>query len=113
MRVWLPLLCTVLALAACAPAVVEKSDTSAGPGATLGGDPKNGALAFTVNCATCHGATGVEGGVGPSLRHESSRMDYGATVSWIEDPGPPMPKLYPKMLTRAQVRDLAAYVQTL
>lgn len=103
-----------LPLAGCTPATVAKSDTIAGTATTLGGDPRAGAKIFTTNCSTCHGATGRQGGpVGPSLRHENERMDFGGTVSWIEDPEPPMPKLYPQLLSEQQVRDVAAYVQSL
>ncbi len=101
-------------LAACAPAVSEKTNTAAAtPAAVVNGDKENGRLVYQNNCATCHGASGVEGGVGPSLRHENARMDYAATVSWIQDPRPPMPHLYPKILTMNEVRDVAAYVQSL
>jgi len=104
----------VCGLSACAAATSARSDTAQGTAATLGGDATVGAKLFTTNCATCHGTTGREGGsVGPSLRNEKSRMDFGGTVSWIEDPQPPMPKLYPQFLTEQQVRDLAAYVQSL
>ncbi len=104
----------VAILSACSPAVTEKNDTTIGTAATSGGDRVAGKQIYVSNCATCHGATGLEGGVvGPSLRNEASRMEFSATVSWIEDPQPPMPKLYPKMLTKAQVRDVAAYVQSL
>ncbi|HTV92917.1 MAG TPA: cytochrome c [Verrucomicrobiae bacterium] len=101
-------------LCGCTPATVAKSNTSAGTATTLGGDATAGAKIFATNCSTCHGATGLEGGaVGPSLRNEKERMDFGGTVSWIEDPEPPMPKLYPQVLTEQQVRDVAAYVQSL
>lgn len=111
-RLWL--LSLLLAVAGCAAAVVQKSDAAAGTGATYGGDAEAGRLVFAANCATCHGATGLEGGVvGPSLRHESARMDFGSTVAWIQDPQPPMPRLYPKFLTMQQVRDVAAYVERL
>ncbi|HTU70467.1 MAG TPA: c-type cytochrome [Candidatus Baltobacteraceae bacterium] len=101
-------------LCACSPAVTAKSSANAGTAATIGGDAKTGAQIFAKNCSACHGATGVEGGtIGPSLRDEKTRMDYNGTVSWIEDPEPPMPKLYPQSLTQAQVRDVAAYVQSL
>lgn len=40
-------------------------------------------------------------------------MNYATLVSWIEDPEPPMPKLYPSPLSARQVRDVAAYVLTL
>ncbi len=103
-----------VSLCGCTPATVAKSDTSGGTATTLGGNATVGAKIFTTNCSTCHGATGREGGpVGPSLRDENARMDFGATVSWIEDPQPPMPKLYPQLLTDQQVRDVAAYVQSL
>jgi len=99
---------------ACVPAASAKSGEIAGTATTLGGDREAGARVYTANCATCHGATGKEGGaIGPSLRNENERMDFGATVSWIEDPQPPMPVLYPKILTQKEVRDVAAYVQSL
>lgn len=105
---------TAILVTGCASAVAEKSDTTVGTSTTLGGDAHAGAQIFTNNCSTCHGPTGAEGGsVGPSLHNERSRMDFGATDSWIKDPQPPMPKLYPRFLSDAQVRDLAAYVQTL
>ncbi len=100
-------------LCACAPATVARGDTAAGTATTLGGDKRTGAEIFAVNCATCHGANGEGGPIGVSLRGENMRMSFGGTVSWIEDPQPPMPKLYPQFLTRAQVRDLAAYVDSL
>ncbi len=77
------------------------------------GDTQNGATIFATNCATCHGATGVEGGVGPSLRDERVRKSYDATIAWIKNPQPPMPRLFPSPLTDIEVRDVAAYVQSL
>ncbi|HEY1882027.1 MAG TPA: cytochrome c [Candidatus Cybelea sp.] len=103
------MLCTV----ACTSASVERQDVSAGTGATVGGDRIAGALVFAANCETCHGAEGAGGPVGPSLYGESKRMSYGGLVSWIEDPQPPMPRLYPKFLTPSEVRDAAAYVESL
>lgn len=111
--------CALIALATvlssgCAPAVSAKTDTTIGTSTTLGGDKEAGAIAFTNNCSTCHGPTGAEGGaVGPSLRNEHQRMDFAAVDSWIKDPAPPMPKLYPQFLSDQQVRDLAAYVESL
>lgn len=72
---------------------------------------------FGKVCAACHGAR-AEGGTGPSLQGLSARLDVDATVRWIENPaavkpGTAMPTLYPSPLDAQQVRDIAAYVQTL
>jgi len=84
------------------------------PGAKVAmGDAKHGATIFSANCASCHGASGAGGGVGPSLKAEKSRKDYGKTIAWIKNPQPPMPKLYPAPLSESDVNDVAAYVETL
>lgn len=67
---------------------------------------------YAANCASCHGAAG-EGGVGPSLRAESSKRELAQTVELISAPRPPMPKLYPAVLSRTQVEDLAQYIRSL
>jgi mono/diheme cytochrome c family protein len=77
------------------------------------GDPARGRQVFSAACARCHGATGTEGGVGPSLRDEKKRKNYVQTYAWIKNPDPPMPKLYPAPLDDQAVRDVAAYVQKL
>jgi mono/diheme cytochrome c family protein len=77
------------------------------------GDAIHGKSIFAANCASCHGANGEGGGVGPSLKNEKSRKNYAKTVAWIKNPDPPMPKLYPAPLSEKDVADVAAYVQTL
>ncbi len=95
-------------------AVSGKSSSVAVGGAEPTGDRERGLQVYKMNCAVCHGATGVEGGtIGPSLRAERERLDFSATVAWIEDPQAPMPKLYPKFLSKQEVLDVAAYVQRL
>jgi mono/diheme cytochrome c family protein len=99
------------------------SDQSAQSGATSApsgiaaatplGDPRRGQQLFSANCSTCHGKTGREGGIGPSLTDEKSRKDGPATILWIHNPQPPMPKLWPSPLNDKDVADVAAYVQTL
>jgi mono/diheme cytochrome c family protein len=81
--------------------------------AAASGDAAHGKVVYTQNCAGCHGATGKEGGVGPSLTNEKSKKDDAATIAWIKNPQPPMPKLYPSPLSEKDVDDVAAYVQTL
>jgi mono/diheme cytochrome c family protein len=102
------------ALSSCGPATSAKGDVIAGRAAMQPGNPTAGAALFRAHCAACHGPTGEEGGVlGPSLRRERERMSYAEIASWIEDPEPPMPQLYPNILSGADVRDLAAYVNGL
>lgn len=103
----------LLGIAACTPATGQKASTSVG-GTALGGDRKAGAKLFSAHCSACHGPTGTEEGMsGPSLRYESARMNFQSTVSWIEDPELPMPKLYPATLSERDVHDIAAYVQSI
>lgn len=83
------------------------------PSAAGQGDPARGKTIFSANCASCHGATGTEGGVGPSLKNEKSKKNYDQTVAWIKNPQAPMPKLYPSPLSEKDVDDAAAYVQSL
>lgn len=77
------------------------------------GDASHGKSIFAANCASCHGATGTEGGVGPSLKNEKSRKNFDQAVAWIKNPQPPMPKLFPSTLNAKDVDDVAAYVETL
>ncbi len=92
---------------------ISSPDASPAASVSQAADPHRGRVIFANNCSMCHGSTGAEGGVGPSLRGESSRKSPGATVAWIENPDPPMPKLYPSPLSRRDVDDVAAYVQRL
>jgi mono/diheme cytochrome c family protein len=88
------------------------TQTAASPAAAIG-DAGHGKQIYAANCAACHGATGVEGGVGPSLKGEKARKNDAETIAWIHDPKPPMPKLWPSPLNDKDVADVAAYVQTL
>ncbi len=83
------------------------------PGGLAQGDRGRGKFVFSANCARCHGATGTEGGIGPSLRRENERKNYAEAVAWIKDPQPPMLKLYPAPLNETDVENVAAYVETL
>jgi mono/diheme cytochrome c family protein len=82
-------------------------------GRAYAGDAVHGKLVFDTNCATCHGAGGRSGGVGPPLIEESERMSLEQTIVWIENPFPPMPALYPSPLSETDVADVAAFVQTI
>ena len=82
-------------------------------GRAYAGDIVRGKLVFATNCATCHGADGRTGGVGPALVDEDQRQDLARTIVWIENPDPPMPKLYPSPLSDEDVADVAAFVQSM
>jgi len=72
----------------------------------------DGKVVFAQNCSSCHGSTGMEGGVGPSLRGERKRKTLDELVAWIKHPDPPMPRLYPETLSEQDVRNVAAYVDS-
>ncbi len=69
----------------------------------------DGAKIFAANCAACHGASGG-GGAGPDLHGIAKRKSMSATIAFIEAPSGGMPKLYPSMLSQAQVQAVAAYI---
>jgi mono/diheme cytochrome c family protein len=115
-----------LIAAGCAKGTDQSSSSStttttatSAPAATTGAmsvtpsDAGHGKSIFSARCATCHGAAGEGGGVGPSLKNEKSRKNYEKTIVWIKNPQPPMPKLFPQPLSEKDVDDVAAYVQTL
>jgi alcohol dehydrogenase (cytochrome c) len=83
------------------------------PGATVAIDIGHGKAIYAQNCAACHGAGGVEGGVGPSLRNEKGRKTAAQVEAWIKNPVPPMPKLFPAPLSEADVADVTAFIDTL
>lgn len=109
----LAVLAVAASFAAGCSAVSETTTTVAAGGAERTGDATRGAQVFALNCAVCHGTDGAGGTIGPSLRGERDRLDYSALASWVEDPQPPMPKLYPKFLSDQEVLDVAAYVYKL
>jgi mono/diheme cytochrome c family protein len=113
LRRFAPLAVLVAALIGCAHHTAQTAaGTTASPLPALG-DQSHGAEVFRANCAVCHTANGAAAGVGPSLVSEKQRKNYDQTVAWIEEPDPPMPKLYPSPLSEKDVQDVAAYVQSL
>ena len=95
------------------PAAVATSASTSSSSSSAMGDAAHGKQIFSTNCASCHGATGHEGGVVPSLTNEKSKKNYQQTIAWIHNPQPPMPKLWPSPLNDKDVQDVAAYVQGL
>jgi mono/diheme cytochrome c family protein len=72
-----------------------------------------GKAVFEAQCAACHGQRGIGGQVGPALRNENARRSYRSVYAIVADPAPPMPKLYPSQMTKSDVRDVSAYVESL
>ena len=106
---------TTTTSAASAPATqaMPAASGSSAKGTTAMGDAGRGKTIFGEKCASCHGASGTEGGVGPSLKGEKSRKNLEQTIAWIHNPAPPMPKLWPSPLNDKDVADVSAYVQSL
>lgn len=103
---------SVATVAAATPAATPA--TSAQAAATPAPQPTEnlqaGQRLYAANCAACHGANG-NGGVGPNLHRLAAKMSLDRTVAYIKNPTAPMPRLYPRTLSEAQVRQIAAYVR--
>ena len=54
------------------PSAVSSAPVTTGP---VAGDATRGMRLFVANCSSCHGATGNEGGIGPSLTDEKTRKN--------------------------------------
>ena len=108
----LALLAAVFAAAGCSRHAGAKSPST--PAATVSGsDLSRGKAVYEAQCAACHGQRGVSAQVGPSLQNENARHPYRFVYAFVLDPAPPMPKLYPSRLTKSDVRDVSAYVESL
>jgi len=97
----------------CAPVLLALALFGCAKSGPSAPDAARGKQIYAENCATCHGATGREGGTGPSLTGEHKYKNFAAAVSWIEHPEAPMPALYPDPLDQREVEDVAAFVETL
>ena len=82
-------------------------------GSSANADGGRGAALFTKNCLACHNFSANAERIGPSLANEGRKRTLAQIVRAIEDPDPPMPKLYPGTLSEQDVTDIAAYVKTL
>jgi alcohol dehydrogenase (cytochrome c) len=74
-------------------------------------DRGRGAAIFAKNCSVCHTAAGSR--IGPPLERVGRTLPLDRIERIVEDPDPPMPKLYPSVLSRQDVDDVSAYVKTL
>jgi mono/diheme cytochrome c family protein len=76
-------------------------------------DGGRGGELFAKNCQVCHNASPDAARIGPSLANEGRKRTLAQIIRAIEEPDPPMPKLYPGTLSEQDVTDIAAYVKTL
>lgn len=101
-----PLLFVVSLLVLCTAGCARHASASA-PATDRG----RGAALYAKNCSVCHSAIGSR--IGPELEHVGRTLPLDRIVNAIENPDPPMPKLYPAELSRQDVDDVAAYVKSL
>jgi mono/diheme cytochrome c family protein len=92
-------------------ASVDTGNAGAPPRVTT--DVVHGRAVFAQNCASCHGADGRGGGLGPALIGEKTHKDLSSAIAFIKNPTAPMPTLYPSRLSERDVADVAAYVESL
>jgi mono/diheme cytochrome c family protein len=93
-------------------ALSSPDQIAAGTPQSGGANAAHGKRVHADNCAVCHGASG-EGSAGPPLQGERDHKNVAQVAAFVKDPQPPMPKLYPTPLSDADVRDVAAYVESL
>ena len=70
----------------------------------------SGRTLYSQVCVSCHGPNG-DMLADHKLSNLKSRRDATATIGYIKDPKPPMPKLYPQLINEQSVVDVAAYIR--
>jgi hypothetical protein len=66
---------------------------------------------YVQNCQVCHGAAGA-GSSAPPLGRQSQLADPALLKQSLASVPPPMPRLYPGVLTDEEVEMIAAYLKT-
>lgn len=105
------LLAAALAVTGCGHRAAQK--TAARAYAAPGADFGRGKAVYQAQCAACHGEHGSGTQIGPSLQNENARRSYRAVYAIVRDPAPPMPKLYPARMSKSDLQDVSAYVESL
>ena len=81
----------------------EGSETAAG------GDAEAGAVVFSENCSTCHGATGHGGNGGPDLTTMPLAQSESGAIQQVTNGGGGMPA-FKGVLSEEEIENVAAYV---
>ena len=76
---------------------------------TAGAQQSDPATLARQVCASCHGPDGNLV-AGHPLSTLKSRRDRAATLGYIKDPKPPMPRLYPDLLNEQSLVDVTTYI---
>jgi cytochrome c551 len=85
-----------------------ETEETEGPSAA-GGDPESGAVVFSENCSTCHGATGHGGNGGPDLRTMPLAQSEAGAIQQVTNGGGGMPP-FGGVLSEEEIENVAAYV---
>jgi ubiquinol-cytochrome c reductase cytochrome c subunit len=97
-------------LAQSTPALAQSAAPSA-QGAGAGDAERGKAIFLKDDCYTCHGTTGAGGVAGPQLAHQGLNVDI--IKQQIRNPQTQMPSYSDKILSDAEIADIAAYIQSL
>ena len=97
---------SVYVLAELHPAKEEAA--SAPPGGPVAGDAERGQSLFARNCASCHGAEGAGGGIGPRLAASGISTDDARTT--IQSGSGVMPA---DLVEGEDLEDVLAYLETI
>jgi mono/diheme cytochrome c family protein len=94
-------------------AAEEKEEEGEEPGAEGttggGGNPQEGAVVFSENCSTCHGATGHGGNGGPDLTTMPLAQTEEGAIQQVTNGGGGMPP-FGGVLSEEEIENVAAYV---
>jgi alcohol dehydrogenase (cytochrome c) len=91
------------------PSVVIMALNGRGPTAESAATQASGRKLYEQVCSSCHGPDGKLV-PGHDLGTLKSRRDRSATLSYVKDPRPPMPKLYPSLLDEQSLEDVTTYI---
>jgi mono/diheme cytochrome c family protein len=87
----------------------EQLEGEAGGTSGGGGDPEAGAVVFSENCSTCHGATGHGGNGGPDLTTMPLAQSEAGAIQQVTNGGGGMPP-FQGVLSEEEIENVAAYV---
>ena len=87
----------------------ELEGEAEGAETAAGGDAESGAVVFSENCSTCHGATGHGGNGGPDLTTMPLAQTEEGAIQQVTNGGGGMPA-FKGVLSEEEIENVAAYV---